>query len=76
MRTFRGNNIGNSAITCIHEFTKENLLLRKIVLYVRADNISAINLYLKLGYNDVSNLKEHIKLDSGYINLKVMGIIL
>ena len=76
LRKFQGKGLGRIAIQRMHEFAKHRLLLRKIVLYVRSDNNSAIRLYLKLGYQNVGNLAQHVKTENGYVDLKIMECML
>lgn len=73
---FRGKGLGRAAIQNIHKFAKRKLLLRKVVLYVRSDNDLAINLYSKIGYQKAGVLTQHVKTESGYVNLNIMEVIL
>lgn len=76
LNQFQGRGLGRLAIQRMHEFAKHRLLLRKIILHVRSDNDSAINLYIKLGYQQAGILKQHIRTVSGYVDLKIMEIML
>ncbi len=72
---YQGQGLGKAALQRLHEFAKHRLLLRKIVLYVRSDNDSAINVYLKLGYQQVGTLAQHVKTVAGYVDLQIMEIM-
>lgn len=72
----QGIGLGRFAIKEIHHFAKHKLLLRKIVLYVRSDNISACKLYENLGYAQAGVFRKHVKTNNGYIDLNIMEIIL
>lgn len=72
----QGQGIGKIAMTLAHEFCKNTLLIRKLVLNVRADNHFAISLYKKMGYRIVGNLSNHILDDDEYIDNKIMEVFL
>lgn len=73
---FRGQGIGGMAIKKLHEFAKCRLLLRKIILYVRSDNDSARNLYLRSGYQVAGTLVRHVRCDGGYVDVNIMEVLL
>jgi len=60
----------------LHDFCKDSLSLRKLVLYVREDNQRAISLYKRLGYKSVGSLLNHIKANESYIANNVMEVFL
>ncbi|MBK3866155.1 GNAT family N-acetyltransferase [Pseudomonas stutzeri] len=76
LRRFQGKGLGKIAIQRVHDFARDSLLLRKLVLYVRSDNYSAVNLYLKIGYQPVGVLAQHVRTAVGYVDLKIMEIML
>lgn len=58
----------------IDYFFYENFKLRKINLGVVSENISAVNLYKKLGFIQEGYFKNHLKYDSLYYDLIRMSI--
>ena len=73
---FQGRGLGRLALQQMHDFARNKLLLRKIVLYVRSDNQPAVKLYLDLGYHKAGTLTQHVKTESGYVGLEVMEFML
>lgn len=73
---FQGRGLGRLALQQMHDFARNKLLLRKILLYVRSDNQPAVKLYLNLGYQRVGTLTEHVKTVSGYVGLEIMELML
>jgi RimJ/RimL family protein N-acetyltransferase len=49
---------------------------KKIILYVRVDNLSAINLYLKKGFEIEGKIKANMKIRNQYFDDYYMGKIL
>lgn len=76
LREYQGMGVGTKTLTFLHQFAKTKLSLKKIVLYVRVDNLPAINLYKKNGYRTVGVLEKHIKTQTHYTSLKIMETIL
>lgn len=75
-RLFQGKGVGAIVMRYVHGFCKDNLSLRKLVLYVREDNQRAISLYKRLGYKSVGSLLNHIKVNESYIANNVMEVFL
>ena len=75
-RVFQGKGVGAIAMKHVHDFCKDSLSLRKLVLYVREDNQRAISLYKRLGYKSVGSLLNHIKANESYIANNVMEVFL
>jgi RimJ/RimL family protein N-acetyltransferase len=75
-RLFQGKGVGAIAMKHVHDFCKDSLSLRKLVLYVREDNQRAISLYKRLGYKSVGSLLNHIKVNESYIANNVMEVFL
>ena len=75
-RLFQGKGIGAIAMKHVHDFCKNNLSLRKLLLYVREDNLRAISLYKRLGYKSVGSLLNHIKVNESYIANNIMEVFL
>lgn len=68
----RGKGIGKQALVLLHNYARDILLLRKIILRVYARNSNAINLYKQLDYEVVGTLHQHIRLVDGYDDVKLM----
>ena len=75
-KQFQGKGLGKLVLQRAHDFARNKLLLRKIILYVRSDNQTAIKLYLNLGYRKVGTLAQHVKTASGHIGLEIMEFML
>lgn len=73
-RSSQGQGVGAIAMDHMHIFCKEKLSLRKLVLYVRADNLPAISLYKRLGYKSVGNLLNHLKINGSYVDYNIMEV--
>lgn len=76
LREFQGQGVGKQALHRLHEFARQFLLLRKVILYVRADNSAAIRLYSGAGYRDAGTLQQHIRTTEGFVDLQIMEIML
>tara|TARA_B100000768_G_scaffold153932_1_gene150379 strand:+ start:8935 stop:9435 length:501 start_codon:yes stop_codon:yes gene_type:complete len=75
-RSSQGKGVGAIAMDHMHIFCKDKLSLRKLVLYVRADNQRAISLYKRLGYKSAGKLLNHIKVNGSYVANNVMEVFL
>lgn len=69
-----GKGFANEASVEILNFCFKVLNLRKITLGVIEDNSSAVNLYLKLGFEVEGNYKKHIIFEGEYLNVLRMAI--
>jgi diamine N-acetyltransferase len=76
LKSAQGIGVGPTAMKLAHEFCKETLLIRKLVLHVRADNHFAISLYNKMGYRKVGSLTDHVKDRDAYVNNNIMEVFL
>ena len=75
-RLWQGKGIGALVMNLVHTFCKDELTLRKLVLYVREDNHRAISLYKRIGYKTVGNLMNHTKDNGSYVSNNIMEIFL
>lgn len=71
-RLSQGKGFGAIAMQHAHIFCKNELCLRKLVLFVREDNQKAISLYKRLGYKSVGSLSSHIKVNESYVANNIM----
>ena len=76
LRSAQGKGIGPIAMTLAHEYCKQKLMIRKLVLHVRADNHFAISLYKKMGYKKAGCLTNHIKDEDAYVDNNIMEVFL
>ena len=76
LRSSQGKGVGAIVLDHVHIFCKDELSLRKLVLYVRADNQRAISLYKRLGYKSAGKLLNHIKVNGSYVANNVMEVFL
>lgn len=73
---YHSKGIGTKALSFLHDFAKNKLLLRKIHLQVRADNYSAVRLYKKVGFKIIGTLENHLITANGYTDLLIMELFL
>jgi RimJ/RimL family protein N-acetyltransferase len=76
LKSAQGRGIGLVAMNLVHEFCKEKLLIRKLVLHVRADNSFATSLYIKMGYKKVGRLIGHVKDRDAFVDNNIMEVFL
>lgn len=55
----RGKGFGRQAVTAVTKAASEELNLRKLLLEVRQDNATAIEMYKNLGWRNVGHLEKH-----------------
>ncbi len=58
-QNYWGKGYANEALNLLAEYAVNILSLRKVLLYVRSDNLRALKFYNKVGFNTVGVLKEH-----------------
>lgn len=68
--------VATDAANLILNYAKRYLNLRKIKLFVVADNIAAFNLWRKIGFQQCGELREERFIDGKYINLIIMEMML
>lgn len=71
----QGKGMGTFATKQILNYAFETLKLNRVYLNVLADNINAIKLYEKCGFDFEGEFKEHIKVNGQVKNLKWYGIL-
>jgi|TARA_Y200000002_G_scaffold383101_1_gene403212 RimJ/RimL family protein N-acetyltransferase len=76
LRSAQGKGIGPVAMTLAHEFCKETLLIKKLILHVKADNHFAISLYNKMGYKLVDKSTDYAKDGKAYLDKNIMEVLL
>lgn len=68
--------LGRIMMEYLIDWCKYNNITRKIRLSVREDNLRAINLYKKCGFEVEGTLKNEIYIDGEFFNIVIMGLIL
>lgn len=71
-----GNGIGSRLLEKIIEFAKDEAYAEIISLEVRSDNIRAIKLYKKYGFETIGHFKGFFKIDGKDIDFDLMNLYL
>jgi RimJ/RimL family protein N-acetyltransferase len=72
--SYRGMGIGKALITAtIRDARRQGF--HRVELEVWANNVNAITLYEKVGFQHEGRLRDAMLLDGGYRDLLVMGLI-
>lgn len=74
-KQYWGMSIGTHMIAMAITWAKKNQLT-KLQLQVRADNLSAIHLYQKSGFNIEGTIARSVKINNMYFDAVVMGLLL
>lgn len=72
----RGSGVGFAAVTQLLEHAKDKMRLRKIELEVMATNHRAIDLYRKIGFEEVGVRREHYHDGTAWHDVLVMEFFL
>ncbi len=72
-KEFWGLGIGYAMIEKVKEFGKENGVTKIIHLGVRSDNVNAIKLYKKCGFEEIGVFKDYFKIDDEYFDEILMN---
>jgi RimJ/RimL family protein N-acetyltransferase len=72
----RGQSYASNALYLIEKYAIEVLNLKKVILEVLVDNVTAINLYKKNNYQEVGKLKEHFYFNEAYLDVLIMEKII
>jgi len=75
-KKYQGQGIGTELISQLIEWAKGNGVTTRISLDTRADNVKAVELYLKFGFVVEGCRKNSTLLDGKYYDLYVMGMML
>ncbi|MCI9167739.1 MAG: GNAT family N-acetyltransferase [Dorea sp.] len=75
-KKYQGQGIGTELIRQLIEWAKGNGVTTRISLDTRADNVKAVELYLKFGFVVEGCRKNSTLLDGKYYDLYVMGMML
>ena len=72
---YSGQGIGSSLMKELLDFSRQSGL-RTVSLEVRADNVRAISLYRKFGFDLIGTYKDYFCIDGKYYDALIMQIIL
>ncbi len=72
--SFWGKGIGYEVCKLTIDYAFSQLNIRKILLAVYANNMAAIKVYQKLGFNNEGTLKDQIWQNGAYIDKHFMGL--
>lgn len=75
-KRYQGKGIGTELIRQLIEWAKGNGMTRRISLDTRADNVKAVELYMKFGFIVEGCRRNATLLDGKYYDLYVMGMML
>ena len=73
---YQGQGIGTELIRRLIEWARGNGITRRISLDTRADNVKAVELYMKLGFIVEGCRRNATLLDGKYYDIYVMGMML
>ncbi len=76
LKKYWNNGIGQMLLEKILYFAKESAKSDIVSLEVRSDNLSAIHLYKKFGFEKVGTFKGYFKINNEYIDFDIMQLIL
>ena len=71
-----GQGIGKAMLLHMITWAKENAIIKKISLTVNENNVSAIHLYEKLGFEKEGVLSKDFYIHGGYQNSILMGMLI
>ena len=71
-----GKHIGTELLRKTLEFAQNTNRIEIISLEVRTDNIAAISLYKKFGFEVIGTFKGFVKVDGEYFDCHIMGLLL
>jgi len=74
-KNYHGKGLGTEVVSLGLKFSFEDLNVHKVYLDVRGDNIAAIRIYEKNGFFHEGTLKDHLRKNNRFYDLKCMGII-
>lgn len=75
LKEYWGYGIGENLISYLIEWSKENRIIKRIELRVRKDNIRAITLYKKLGFEEECIIRKDIFINGRFYNSLLMALL-
>ncbi len=73
LRAYWGNGIGTALVQSTLDWSKQTGIIRKVDLKVRADNMSAIHVYKKLGFTTEGIQSRSLCIDGIFYDSILMG---
>ncbi|WP_019240935.1 MULTISPECIES: GNAT family N-acetyltransferase [Bacillus] len=75
-KAYHGRGIGSQIIQQLIDWAKSNGVTTRIQLDTRCDNVGAVELYKKFGFEIEGRLKNATLLNGAYYDLYVMGLLI
>lgn len=75
-KKYQGKGIGTALIRQVIDWVRENGITTRMSLEVRADNVKAVNMYMKFGFVVEGCRKNSTRLNGTYYDDYVMGMML
>lgn len=75
-KKYQGKGIGTALISQVIDWVRENGITTRMSLEVRADNVKAVNMYMKFGFVVEGCRKNSTRLNGTYYDDYVMGMML
>ncbi len=75
LKEYWNKGVGTMLLKEILVFAKESAKAEIVSLEVRSDNLSAIHLYKKFGFEKIGTFKGYFKIDNEYIDFDIMQIV-
>lgn len=76
LKNFWGLGVGKSLMECFLKWARQNGVTRKVDLLVREDNIPAISLYIKYGFQIEGKISKGMIVNNRIYDIYMMGKIL
>jgi len=73
LKSHWGKGIGTELIRCLLQWCRESGVIRKVNLRVRADNLRAIQLYKKMGFQEEGMITRQFLLQGKFYDALLMG---
>jgi RimJ/RimL family protein N-acetyltransferase len=70
----RGKGVGTAAVRLLIDYAFASLGLRRLYLFVLADNLPAVRVYEKCGFRVEGRLRRHAFKSGGYRDVLIMGV--
>ena len=71
-----GKGIGSRLMEAVMDFARNTAHIEIITLEVRSDNLRAIDLYKKFGFEKIGHFKGFLKIDGEYADFDLMNLYL
>ncbi len=75
LKEYWNNGIGSMLIRELLQFAKQSAKAQIVSLEVRSDNLSAIHLYRKFGFEKIGTFKGYFKIDGKLVDFDIMQLV-